>query len=92
MSRLRSKADPSRRERKKSSSSTLRADDTERKESPARAFAENSRMSPKSVVFVRKRERARELFLTIAHTGYCLPVSLKGEMVQAKRNEAIVPA
>ncbi|MEH0834372.1 ATP-dependent RNA helicase SrmB [Pectobacterium cacticida] len=80
-------ADPSRRERKKILQWYYRADDVTHKT----ALLCHQLKQPdvtRSIVFVRKRERVHELVAWLHEAGIhaCY---LEGEMVQAKRNEAI---
>ncbi|MBE5215787.1 ATP-dependent RNA helicase SrmB [Pectobacterium quasiaquaticum] len=80
-------SDPSRRERKKILQWYYRADDLKHKT----ALLCHQLKQPdvtRSIVFVRKRERVHELvgWLREAGINSCY---LEGEMVQAKRNEAI---
>ncbi|WP_116186733.1 ATP-dependent RNA helicase SrmB [Pectobacterium aquaticum] len=80
-------SDPSRRERKKILQWYYRADDLKHKT----ALLCHQLKQPdvtRSIVFVRKRERVHELVAWLREAGInsCY---LEGEMVQAKRNEAI---
>ncbi|QIQ21363.1 ATP-dependent RNA helicase SrmB [Zophobihabitans entericus] len=80
-------SDPSRRERKKIQQFYYRADDLEHKT----ALLVHLLKQPdckKAVVFVRKRERLHEL-VSWLHQAGILSSYLEGEMVQAKRSEAI---
>ncbi|MCG8710812.1 ATP-dependent RNA helicase SrmB [Brenneria sp. 4F2] len=80
-------ADPSRRERKKILQWYYRADDIKHKT----ALLCHQLTQPdvtRSIVFVRKRERVHEL-VTWLHEAGITACYLEGEMVQAKRNEAI---
>ncbi|WP_127958877.1 ATP-dependent RNA helicase SrmB [Serratia microhaemolytica] len=80
-------ADPSRRERKKIHQWYYRADDLKHKTALLIHLLQQPDVQ-KSVIFVRKRERVHELatWLREANIASC---HLEGEMVQAKRNEAI---
>jgi ATP-dependent RNA helicase SrmB len=80
-------ADPSRRERKKIQQTYYRADDVKHKTRLLCHLLKQEDVK-KSVVFVRKRERLHELVGWLREAGIecCY---LEGEMVQAKRNEAI---
>lgn len=80
-------ADPSRKERKKILQFYYRADNIEHKTALLVHLLKQPDVT-KSVVFVRKRERVHELvtWLNEAKIRTCY---LEGEMVQAKRNEAI---
>ncbi|RKS87416.1 ATP-dependent RNA helicase SrmB [Orbus hercynius] len=80
-------ADPSRKERKKILQFYYRADDIKHKIALLVHLLKQSDVT-KSVIFVRKRERVHELvnWLNEAKIRTCY---LEGEMVQAKRNEAI---
>ncbi|MCA6953788.1 ATP-dependent RNA helicase SrmB [Pectobacterium polaris] len=80
-------SDPSRRERKKILQWYYRADDLKHKT----ALLCHQLKQPdvtRSIIFVRKRERVHELVAWLREAGInsCY---LEGEMVQAKRNEAI---
>ncbi|ACT14103.1 MULTISPECIES: ATP-dependent RNA helicase SrmB [Pectobacterium] len=80
-------SDPSRRERKKILQWYYRADDVKHKT----ALLCHQLKQPdvtRSIIFVRKRERVHELVAWLREAGInsCY---LEGEMVQAKRNEAI---
>ncbi|ACR70194.1 ATP-dependent RNA helicase SrmB [Edwardsiella ictaluri] len=80
-------AEPPRRERKKIQQWYYRADSLKHKT----ALLCNLLRQPdvtKSVIFVRKRERVHEL-VTWLHQAGIQACFLEGEMVQAKRNEAI---
>lgn len=80
-------ADPSRRERKKIQQWYYRADDLEHKTKLLVHLLKQPDVT-RSVVFVRKRERLHELVKWLHEAGiHCC--YLEGEMVQAKRNEAI---
>lgn len=79
-------ADPSRRERKKIQQFYLRADDLEHKKALLAHLLKQPDVT-KTVVFVRKRERVRELSDWL-RTQDIVSCYLEGEMVQAKRNEA----
>lgn len=80
-------ADPSRRERKKILQWYYHADDIKHKVALLIHLLQQPEVK-KSVVFVRKRERVHELsgWLREAGINSCY---LEGEMVQAKRNEAV---
>lgn len=80
-------ADPSRKERKKIQQFYYRADDIQHKTALLIHLLKQDDVT-KSVIFVRKRERVHELvsWLNEAKIRTCY---LEGEMVQAKRNEAI---
>ncbi len=80
-------ADPSRRERKKIQQWYYRADDLEHKTKLLIYLLKQPDVT-RSIVFVRKRERLHELVQWLHDAGirYCY---LEGEMVQAKRTEAI---
>ena len=80
-------ADPSRRERKKILQFYYRADDFEHKVKLLCHLLSQPDVK-KSIIFVRKRERVHELVLKIRDAGV-RAVYLEGDMVQAKRNEAI---
>ncbi|UYA61485.1 ATP-dependent RNA helicase SrmB [Pectobacterium sp. F1-1] len=80
-------SDPSRRERKKILQWYYRADDIKHKT----ALLCHQLKQPdvtRSIVFVRKRERVHELVAWLREAGITA-CYLEGEMVQAKRNEAI---
>ncbi|AKJ41574.1 ATP-dependent RNA helicase SrmB [Pragia fontium] len=80
-------ADPSRRERKKIHQWYYRADDVKHKTALLCHLLKQDDVH-KAIVFVRKRERLHELVKWIRDAGInCF--YLEGEMVQAKRNEAI---
>lgn len=80
-------ATPSTRERKKIHQWYYRADDVEHK-TKLLVHLLNQPDTTRSIVFVRKRERVHELVTWLREAGIntCY---LEGEMVQAKRNEAI---
>ncbi|NIF30534.1 ATP-dependent RNA helicase SrmB [Enterobacter sp. Cy-643] len=80
-------ATPSTRERKKIHQWYYRADDVEHK-TKLLVHLLNQPDTTRSIVFVRKRERVHELVAWLREVGIntCY---LEGEMVQAKRNEAI---
>ncbi|CAI0698009.1 ATP-dependent RNA helicase SrmB [Serratia quinivorans] len=80
-------ADPSRRERKKILQWYYRADDVAHKTALLVHLLQQPDVQ-KSVIFVRKRERVHELAAWLREAGIntCY---LEGEMVQAKRNEAV---
>lgn len=80
-------ADPSRRERKKILQWYYRADDVKHKTALLVHLLQQPDVQ-KSVIFVRKRERVHELAAWLREAGIntCY---LEGEMVQAKRNEAV---
>ena len=80
-------ADPSRRERKKIQQWYYRADDLEHKTKLLIHLLKQPDAT-RSIVFVRKRERLHELVQWLHDAGIrcCY---LEGEMVQAKRTEAI---
>lgn len=80
-------ADPSRKERKKILQLYYRADDLTHKVALLTHLLKQEEFK-KSIVFVRKRERVHELVSWLHQAGIqcCY---LEGEMVQAKRNEAI---
>ena len=80
-------ADPSRRERKKIQQWYYRADDLEHKTKLLVHLLKQPDVT-RSIVFVRKRERLHELVQWLHDAGIrcCY---LEGEMVQAKRTEAI---
>ncbi|MDF7671444.1 ATP-dependent RNA helicase SrmB [Orbaceae bacterium ESL0721] len=80
-------ADPSRKERKKILQFYYRADDLDHKIALLIHLL-NQPESQKSIVFVRKREKVYELVEKLHHAGIA-SCYLEGEMVQAKRNEAI---
>ncbi|MBD1228858.1 ATP-dependent RNA helicase SrmB [Xenorhabdus griffiniae] len=80
-------AEPSRRERKKIQQFYYRADSLEHKTALLCHLLQQPEVT-KSIVFVRKRERVRELvdWLNQAGIQACF---LEGEMVQAKRTDAV---
>ena len=80
-------ATPSTRERKKIHQWYYRADDVEHK-TKLLVHLLNQPDTTRSIAFVRKRERVHELVAWLREAGIntCY---LEGEMVQAKRNEAI---
>lgn len=80
-------ADPSRRERKKILQWYYRVDDVQHKTALLVHLLQQPDVQ-KSVIFVRKRERVHELATWLREAGIntCY---LEGEMVQAKRNEAV---
>ncbi|AUG99894.1 ATP-dependent RNA helicase SrmB [Pectobacteriaceae bacterium CE70] len=80
-------SDPSRRERKKILQWYYRADDLEHKTALLRHLLKQPDVT-RSIVFVRKRERVHELVGWL-HAAGIQSCYLEGEMVQAKRNEAI---
>lgn len=80
-------ADPSRRERKKILQFYYRADDLEHKTKLLVHLLKQPEVQ-KSIIFVRKRERVHELTRWLRDADVRC-VYLEGEMVQAKRNEAI---
>ncbi|SLM62069.1 MULTISPECIES: ATP-dependent RNA helicase SrmB [Dickeya] len=80
-------ADPSRRERKKILQWYYRADTIEHKTALLAHLLKQPDVT-RSIVFVRKRERVHELVGWLRSAGI-EPCYLEGEMVQAKRNEAI---
>lgn len=80
-------ADPSRRERKKILQWFYRADDTEHK-TALLAHLLKQPETTRAIVFVRKRERVHELAAWLREAGIN-SCHLEGEMVQAKRNQAI---
>ncbi|OBU07462.1 ATP-dependent RNA helicase SrmB [Morganella psychrotolerans] len=79
--------DPSRRERKKIQQFYLRADDLEHKKALLVHLLKQPEVT-KSIVFVRKRERVRELADWL-RSREIISCYLEGEMVQVKRTEAI---
>ncbi|WP_392562209.1 ATP-dependent RNA helicase SrmB [Orbus sturtevantii] len=81
------KADPSRKERKKILQFYYRADNVEHKTALLINLLRQDEVT-KSVIFVRKRERVHEL-VTWLNNAKIRTCYLEGEMVQAKRNEAI---
>ncbi|MDF7667532.1 ATP-dependent RNA helicase SrmB [Orbaceae bacterium ESL0727] len=80
-------ADPSRKERKKILQFYYRADDLEHKTALLIHLLKQPECQ-KSIVFVRKREKVYELVEKL-HAAGIQSCYLEGEMVQAKRNEAI---
>jgi ATP-dependent RNA helicase SrmB len=80
-------ADPSQRERKKIQQWYYRADDLEHKTKLLVHLLKQPEVT-RSIVFVRKRERLHEL-VTWLHEAGIRCSYLEGEMVQAKRNEAL---
>lgn len=80
-------ADPSRRERKKILQFYYRADDIEHKTKLLCHLLKQPDVQ-KSVIFVRKRERVHELVRWLRDADI-RTFYIEGEMVQAKRNEAI---
>ncbi|MCV9880231.1 ATP-dependent RNA helicase SrmB [Brenneria izbisi] len=80
-------ADPSRRERKKILQWYYRADDIKHK-TALLCHQLKQPEATRSIVFVRKRERVHELVAWLREAGITA-CYLEGEMVQAKRNEAI---
>ncbi|UCB30213.1 RNA helicase [Duffyella gerundensis] len=80
-------ADPTRRERKKIQQWYYRADDVEHKTKLLIHLLKQPDVT-RCIVFVRKRERLHEL-VTWLHQAGISSCYLEGEMVQAKRNEAI---
>ncbi|EHD20520.1 MULTISPECIES: ATP-dependent RNA helicase SrmB [Brenneria] len=80
-------ADPSRRERKKILQWYYRADDIKHKTALLCHQLKQADVT-RSIVFVRKRERVHELVAWLREAGITA-CYLEGEMVQAKRNEAI---
>ncbi len=80
-------AEPSRRERKKIQQFYYRADTLEHKTALLAHLLQQPDVT-KSIVFVRKRERVREVVDWLSGAGIqaCF---LEGEMVQAKRTEAV---
>ncbi|WP_047684050.1 MULTISPECIES: ATP-dependent RNA helicase SrmB [Xenorhabdus] len=80
-------AEPSRRERKKIQQFYYRADNLEHKIALLCHLLKQSDVT-KSIVFVRKRERVREL-VDWLHQASIQSCFLEGEMVQAKRTEAV---
>lgn len=80
-------ADPSRRERKKILQFYYRADDLEHKTKLLIHLLKQPDVQ-KSIIFVRKRERLHELVRWLRDADIRCAY-LEGEMVQAKRNEAI---
>ena len=80
-------ADPSRKERKKILQFYYRADDLDHKVALLDHLLKQEEVK-KDIVFVRKRERVHEL-VSLLHQAGIHSCYLEGEMVQAKRNEAI---
>lgn len=80
-------ADPSRRERKKILQWYYRSDNTEHKTAQLIHLLKQPDVT-RAIVFVRKRERVHELASWLRNAGIN-SCHLEGEMVQAKRNEAI---
>ncbi len=80
-------SDPSRRERKKIQQFHYRADSLEHKTALLCHLLKQDEVT-KSIVFVRKRERVHEVVQWLRSAGI-EPCYLEGEMVQAKRTEAI---
>lgn len=80
-------ADPSRKERKKIQQLYFRADNLQHKQAILLHLLKQEELT-KVVVFVRKRERVHELSAWLHEQGI-VTCYLEGEMVQAKRNEAI---
>ncbi len=80
-------ADPTRRERKKILQWYYRADDLQHK-TKLLVWLLNQPEVTRSIVFVRKRERVHEV-VSWLHAAGINTSYLEGEMVQAKRNEAI---
>ncbi|MEQ1974648.1 ATP-dependent RNA helicase SrmB [Xenorhabdus sp. SGI240] len=80
-------AEPSRRERKKIQQFYYRADSLEHKTALLCHLLQQSEVT-KSIVFVRKRERVRELVDWLNQAGIQAGF-LEGEMVQAKRTDAV---
>ena len=80
-------ADPSRKERKKILQFYYRADDLDHKVALLAHLLKQGEVK-KAIVFVRKRERVHEL-VSLLHQAGIHSCYLEGEMVQAKRNEAI---
>lgn len=80
-------AEPSRRERKKIQQFYYRADNLEHKLALLLKLLSQDECQ-KAVIFVRKRERVHELASKLHEAGI-RSCYLEGEMVQAKRNEAI---
>lgn len=81
-------ATPSTRERKKIHQWYYRADDVQHKTALLVHLLQQPDTS-RSIVFVRKRERVHEL-VSWLHDAGIKTCYLEGEMVQAKRNEAIL--
>ncbi|KQN54853.1 ATP-dependent RNA helicase SrmB [Erwinia sp. E602] len=80
-------ADPARRERKKIQQWYYRADDYKHKVALLLHLLKQEEVT-RSVIFVRKRERVHELCGVLREAGINNSY-LEGELVQAKRNEAI---
>ncbi|PHM63213.1 ATP-dependent RNA helicase SrmB [Xenorhabdus ishibashii] len=80
-------AEPSRRERKKIQQFYYRADSLEHKTAILCHLLQQPEVT-KSIVFVRKRERVRELVDWLNQAGIQAGF-LEGEMVQAKRTDAV---
>ncbi|MEG3127687.1 ATP-dependent RNA helicase SrmB [Pantoea cypripedii] len=80
-------SDPSQRERKKIQQWYYRADNLEHKTKLLVHLLKQPEVT-RSIVFVRKRERLHEL-VTWLHEAGIRCSYLEGEMVQAKRNEAL---
>lgn len=80
-------SDPSRRERKKIQQWYYRADDVAHKTKLLVHLLKQPEAT-RSIVFVRKRERVHELVGWLREAGIQTSY-LEGEMVQAKRNEAL---
>ncbi len=80
-------AEPSRRERKKIQQFYYRADTLEHKMALLCHLLQKSDVT-KSIVFVRKRERVREVADWLSQAGI-QAAFLEGEMVQAKRTDAV---
>lgn len=80
-------ADPSRRERKKILQWFYRANNTEHK-TALLAHLLKQPETTRAIVFVRKRERVHELAAWLREAGIN-SCHLEGEMLQAKRNQAI---
>ncbi|MEQ4923261.1 ATP-dependent RNA helicase SrmB [Proteus hauseri] len=80
-------ADPSRRERKKIQQFYYHADNVEHKTALLAHLLKQEDVK-KSIVFVRKRERVRELVTALEKQGIKSSY-LEGEMAQTQRNDAI---
>ncbi|PHM73640.1 ATP-dependent RNA helicase SrmB [Xenorhabdus kozodoii] len=80
-------AEPSRRERKRIQQFYYRADSLEHKTALLCHLLQQPDVT-KSIVFVRKRERVRELVDWLSQAGI-QAAFLEGEMVQAKRTDAV---
>ncbi|MGL4861458.1 MAG: ATP-dependent RNA helicase SrmB [Enterobacteriaceae bacterium] len=80
-------ADPSRRERKKITQWYHLADNLEHKNALLCHLLQQEEVT-RTIVFVRKRERVREVVQVLQQAGITASY-LEGEMVQSKRNEAI---